>query len=171
MKILILVFLLFSLSFSVQGSDDHDHHEEEADAVEHEHKDGDEHADEDEEHEEEGGSAVGPEKGITEKSAQGFRLSPEAIKTFELKFQPLEKETLEVPVNGLVEIKNNQFAYRVRDGWIRKVAVKVLRKNSRSVVMQVSDIKPGDQMIIGGTGFVRTAEMVAEEGVSHGHSH
>lgn len=167
MKIPTLI-LLFALSFSTNASDDHD---EKSVTAEHEHREEDSHADGHDEHEDEGGSAVGPGKGITEKSALGFRLSPEAIKTFELKFQPLDKGTLEVPANGLVEVKSDRFVYRVRDGWIRRVPIKLIRKNSRSVVLQVSDAQPGDQVIVGGTGFVRTAEMVAEEGVSHGHSH
>lgn len=170
MKIPTLI-LLFALSSFANASDDHDHHDEESVTAEHEHKEEDSHDDGHDEHEDEGGSAVGPGKGITEKSALGFRLSPEAIKTFELKFQPLDKGILEVPANGLVEVKSDRFVYRVREGWIRRVSVKLIRKNSRSVVMQVPDAQPGDQVIVGGTGFVRTAEMVAEEGVSHGHSH
>lgn len=122
-------------------------------------------------HEEEGGSAVGPDKGILEKGENGFRLSPEAIESFELKMQNFSKNTLDLPRTSLVEIKDDKFVYRIRDGWIKKVSVKVIKKNKETAILELSQFKIGDQIIISGTGFVRVSELVAEEGVSHGHSH
>lgn len=124
------------------------------------------------EHEEvEGNSAVGPDKGIIEKGENGFKLSPEAIKSFELKTQNISSGKLELPSASLVEIKDGKFVYRIRDGWIQRIPVKVIRKSKEKVSLELSQFKLGDQLIMGGTGFVRISELVVEEGIAHGHSH
>lgn len=175
-------------------SDDHDHkesephtneeeHSDHAETGEHsehsDHEDAGEHDDHDEdsessvhdEDEEEGSSVVGPDKGILEKGKEGFKLAPEAMKTFELKIENIKSKITEIARPALVEIKNDKFIYRVREGWIKKVSVKVLRKSNSKVTIDISQFKDGDLIITTGVGFVRTAELVAEEGVSHGHSH
>lgn len=142
-----------------------------------EHNEHDNHGDHDEKdepgghEEEEGSSAVGPDKGILEKSENGFKLSPEAIQAFELKMQNASNNRLEFPRVTLVEIKDDKFVYRIRDSWIKKVSVKVIKKNKDTVILELSQFQKGDKIIVGGTGFVRVSELVAEEGVSHGHSH
>lgn len=153
--------------------ENHDHNEKESQEHKNEnhedHKDGDEH--DDHEEEEESSSAVGPDKGILEKGENGFKLSSEATKSFELKVQNISSHTSEYPRATLVEVKSEQFIYRLRDGWIKKTAVKVIKKNKDTVILEISLIKAGDKVIVEGTGFVRVSELVAEEGVSHGHSH
>ncbi len=162
-----------------EGEEDHEHKEGEESHADHE--EGEEHDDHGEEEgeghahgeeaEEEGSSVVGPDKGILEKGKDGFKLAPEAMKTFELKTENIRSKVTEIIRPALVEIKNDKFIYRLRDGWIKKVPVKVLRKDNAKITVDISQFKDGDQIIINGVGFVRTAELVAEEGVAHGHSH
>ena len=131
------------------------------------HKEDDDHSEEDghkhsenEEHEEEaeGGQLVGPEKGVIERGPLGFKLSPEAQKNFEI-----EITTFNSTLNSkssppwLVKIKDGKYAYRTKDGWIKKV--------------EIGQLKSGDQVISKGTGYIRGAELVLEQGASHGHSH
>lgn len=147
---------------------DHDDHKKDdehaADKDEHGH--GDEHTEEEEEN-----SVAGPDKGILEKGEKGFKLSPEATKTFELKTENIKSKTIDISKKSLVEIKNDKFIYRIRDGWIKKIAVKVLRKDKTQATVDLSQFKDGDQIITNGVGYVRTAELVVEEGVTSGHSH
>lgn len=154
------------------NQDNHKNHDDHADHSDHNEKD--EHGDanhDDHEEEGEGSSGVGPDKGILEKSEQGFKLSPEAIKSFELKIQTVSNKSSEFPRATLVEIKDGKFVYRIRENWIKRVSVKVLKKNKDTVILELSQFQAGDKIIVGGTGFIRVSELVAEEGVSHGHSH
>lgn len=161
-----------------EGEEDHEHKEGEESHADHEEgEEHDDHGEEGEGHahgdeeEEEGSSVVGPDKGILEKGKEGFKLAPEAMKTFELKTEDIRAKVTEIIRPALVEIKNDKFIYRLRDGWIKKVSVKVLKKDNLKVTVDISQFKDGDQIITNGVGFVRTAELVAEEGVAHGHSH
>jgi hypothetical protein len=169
-----ILFCAFSASFAEEKTGDkHEKHDESEKHEDHEgHEKGDEHKDEKEHgHEEEENTAVGPDKGILEKSEHGFKLSPQAIKSFDLKTQNYLNPTAEFPRATLVEVKEEKFVYRLRDGWIKKVPVKVLGKHKLVVNLELSQFHAGDQIIVGGTGFVRVSELVVEEGVSEGHSH
>lgn len=153
------------------GEKEHAHSEgekhEEKEGESHAHKEGEEkgegHAhgegEEEGEHGEEGeeGGVIGPDKGITAKGPNGFTLSKEAWASFEIKIQEVDASSV-MPKAALVQIKDGKFYYRIRKGWIKRVPY-------------TSKFQQGDQVIVGGTGFVRTAELVVEEGVSHGHSH
>ena len=178
--ILVILFATFySLIPAFAEKDEHGHEHTEGEQSHAEHEEGEEHDDHGEEgegqahdeKEEEGSSVVGPDKGILEKGKEGFKLAPEAVKTFELKTESIKAKIIEIVRPALVEIKNDKYIYRIRDGWIKKVAVKVLKKDSQRATVDISQFKDGDQIITNGVGFVRTAELVAEEGVSHGHSH
>lgn len=132
---------------------DHDHNQDHDQNHDHDHDQAEEHDHQEGDHDEAGG-AVGPEKGITEKGALGFKLSPEALQNFGVK---TAKHAGGLPQGGLVKIKDGKFAYRLRDGWIKRLAL--------------GELRAGDDVIVEGVGFVRTAEIAAEEGVAHGHSH
>lgn len=135
----------------------------------HEHAKDEDHADEHAETEENG--AIGPDKGIIAKSENGFKLSPEATKSFSLKTEPLNTKTIETSESSLVTVKDFKGIYRMRDKWFKRVPVKVLSKKNGRIYIEVSDQASGDQIVTHGVGFLRGAELVTEEGVSHGHSH
>jgi len=147
-----ILALLFSLSLTLSfANDDHDH--------DHGHDQSEEN------------SAVGPEKGIIEKSSLGFKLSPEAVQTFELKMIEVKSKTLEIPSSALVLIKDTKTVFRIRDQWILRVPVRIISKNSASLQVETLDYNSKDQIVIQGTGFLRASEVITEEAVSHGHSH
>lgn len=139
------------------GKEDEHGHEDEHGLGEEEHEHGkNEHGHEEGGHEEEEASAVGPDKGILEKGKKGFRLSPEAIATFELKTAKFAG-LASTPKSAIVKVKDEKFLYRISEGWIKRV--------------DLDDVETGDEIVVSGMGYVRMAEVVAEEGMAHGHSH
>lgn len=151
-----------------------EHSEEEGHGDHEDEEDGEGHAGHDQgkegEHEEES-SAVGPGKGITEKGKAGIKLSAKAWKVMEIQTGPISGKIMEISRKSLVEIKSEKAIYRVRGEWIKKISVKVLKKNGDKILIEISNHQPGDLLVTSGVGFVRTAELVAEEGAASGHSH
>ena len=189
MKKLICVLVMFSLfqSASLNASEKHSemesshkHGEEESVEKHDDEASHDDHEGEEEPHDESEGegheeaeesSVVGPGKGITEKSKEGMKLSPQALKVMEIQMGPITGKTMEINQKTLVEIKNDKAIYRVRNSWIKRVPVKVLKKNGDKILIEISNFQSGDLLVTSGVGFVRTAELVAEEGAATGHSH
>lgn len=187
MKHILLAFLFTGLaSLSSFASEDHDHekdhqhteqesekHDDHDEPTKEDHPHDEEEKDHDhkEEAHEEKSSAVGADKGILEKNSEGFKLAPEAIASFGLEMRTLGSSVFEIPHEALVIVKMEKAIYRVRNGWIRRVPVKVIKKQNKQITIEVSNWQSGDQLIIKGVGFVRTSELVAEEGMAAGHSH
>ncbi len=200
MKKLILVLIITLQGFSLQASkghldekpghdheesseeekdshDDHSDDEKKGEQKEDEHGHADEgegHADEGEGHgdeEEEESSAVGPNKGITEKSKEGIKLSASAWKLMGVETSKISSKVIEISYEALVEIKNEKSIYRIRNSWIKKAPIKVLKKNGDKLLIEIIDFREGDLLVISGVGFIRTAEIVAEQGAASGHSH
>ncbi len=146
---LVLVTGVF-IGASVSAEDNHDH---------------------DDEHLEEASPLVGPDKGITERSNKGFKLSAEAMKSFAIEMMDLSSATVEIEKKSLLTIKEEKFIYRVRENWIVKIPVQVLNQNRDKIKLSLSSFAPGDKMITRGVGFIRTSELLLEQGASHGHSH
>lgn len=190
MKKAILYLVIFVLSIwgtLAYTADDHDKHEQEKteeshseEEKDHDHGDGgkhdekEEHAGHDEEEghghgEEEGGSNIGPDKGITEKADAGIRLSPEAYRTFGLQVQSASKGALKIPTPAIVSIKNEKTVYRLRSGWFKRVKIQILKTNSKTTEISSQSFRDDDQIVVEGVGFLRVAEIYAEEGASHSH--
>lgn len=145
----------------------HDDHKEE-----HAHAKGDDHDKEEGHGHEEGSSQVGSEKGVLEASeANGFKLSPEAIKNFELKYVLVEKASIKLPTEAILHAKEEKNIYRLRDGFIKRVDFKVISKSRAEYIIESKELKSGDQILIKGLGFVRMAEIAAFGGAPEGHSH
>lgn len=167
---------------------EHEAHADEKDADEHEHKDEGEHKGEHEDehdhgkeahaphdgaHEEEENSSVGPEKGITIFSeSEGFKLSPEAIKNFELQTIQLKNiEPWTIPTSAILYSGEEVNVYRVRAGFYKRIDFSILSKNGKDVKIKSRDLKVNDQIVIQGVAFLRSAEIVATGGAPEGHSH
>lgn len=150
MKKLILVCLLFAqISFAGEG------HDKESPQGE---------------HHEEANSGVGPDKGITEKNEKdGFKLSPEAMKTIAFQTINYQSETFEIAKKALVQTKDDKSIFRLRDGWLKRIDVQVLRKNQDSVLIKVSEFKVGDKIVVSEVGYLRMVEVFTEEGAEHSH--
>lgn len=152
-----------------------DHKGEDSHGHEKGHEEGEEahdHGGEEEGHEE-GGSRVGPDKGILEASeANGIKLSPEAIKNFELETKALAGSgpwTLPSSARLLAGEEVNLF--RVREGFYKRIDFALIKKNGDEISVSSKDLKSGDSIVISGIGFLRIAEITAFGGAPEGHSH
>jgi len=124
------------------------------------------------EHEEEN-SNVGPDKGIVRADEeQGFVLSPEAFKNFEIKtIKLVGNGPWTVPQVARMLSKEEVNLYRIRNGFIKRIDFKLFSKIGSSLKIQSSDLATGDEIITNGVGFVRIAELTAFGGAPEGHSH
>lgn len=163
--------LALTLSFSVAtafADEDHGSHAHEEEKHAHQDEDKHEHGHAEDSHQDESAAAG---KGVIAKSEAGFKLSAEAIKTMGLITKNYAGSSMSIPKTALVTIKNEKSVFRVRDEWHHRVPIEILRKTSDGYLISSKDLQAKDLIVIGGTGFLRTAEIFAEEGASHSHSH
>lgn len=142
-----------------EGAGDHDDHDHDAE------KEG--------AHEEEENSSVGPEKGITVVSeSDGFKLSVEAVKNFDLRTVRLQKsEPWSVPRSAVLYSGEEVNVYRLRNGFYKRIDFVVLSKDSKEMKIKSPDLKENDEIVVEGVAFLRSAEIVATGGAPEGHSH
>ena len=155
-----------------ESKDDSEHKDHENDEYTHNKENSEEHGEEHEENEsahDEESTAVGPGKGIIEKSEKGFKLSSEAKKTFKLEFITVTGQEFELPKSAQVLIKNNKYVYRMRDDWIERIPIKIISKTQTHIKVIAEKVASGDQIIIIGTGFIRGSELILSEGATHSH--
>ncbi len=168
-----MLFGVNSYSNEPKGSE---HKHEEGEAEEH-----GEHAEESHDHgkehgehgEEEARPSVGPEKGILEANEHdGFKLSPEAIKNFELKVEMLNGSgPWPLPTTALLLSGEERNIYRLREGFYKRIDFTSGPGSAEKMIVQSKDLKPGDEVVIRGLGFLRIAELAAFGGAPEGHSH
>ncbi len=147
--------------------------------AEDEHKPGEKHSEAEEpksgskESGEEGGSQVGPDKGILEANeASGIKLAPQAEKNFAIK-------RIKVPANGIVELPKKAIVtavsevniVRYRDGFYKRVDFEEVNRTPTTVMIRSKDLKSTDEVVVQGLGFLRIAEISAFGGESEGHGH
>mgnify|MGYP000881521942 CR=1 FL=1 len=144
--------------------DGEDSHEEEGDGHGH---------DEDKHGEEENSSFVGPDKGVLVADERtGIKLSPEAIKNFEIKIVPLSGAgPWNVPQTAVVTAEREVTLFRVRDGFFKRIGFKSLSTSKNELRIESKELRAGDQILVQGTGFVRVAEIAAFGGAAEGHAH
>lgn len=189
---LTLLFAVVGLSLhSLQiRADDNDHDRDHGKAsgenrrektVKHEEHDGDhadsekngDHHDEGGAHGEEANPSVGADKGIIEASdSMGFKLSPEALKTFALETKKFS-DGVAVPSESLVYSGETTSVFRLRDGFYKRVTIKKIGKPAKSApqMIESADLRTGDEIVIKGAPFLRIAELDASGGIGEGHSH
>lgn len=153
-------------------ADEHDHDEEaeghdHGGEEKHAHGEGDDHGDE------EGNASVGPDKGIVEANDKdGFKLSGEAFKNFDLEFANVSGNgPFALPQSAIVLAGEESNLFRMRNNFFKRIDFKTVRKTDREVIVTSSDLAPGDKIVVAGLGFLRIAELAAFGGVAHGHSH
>lgn len=142
---------------------DHDHGKEEEDA----------HGKASEHKHEESNDNVGPDKGIVEASEEnGIKLSKEAFGNFGIKTQKLSGAgPWTIPSSARLFSGEEINLYRVRDQFIKRIDFKTIKTSAGTVTIQTSELKTGDEIVVGGIGFLRIAELVALGGAPEGHSH
>lgn len=167
----LLVSTLVSLiAVNVYASGDHGKNEKPKAAEASDHSNEDSHNHEEEEAE---GGNVGPEKGIVEASERsGFKLSPEALKNFELKLKKLSGDgPWSVPNSVIVHSGEEVNVFRLRNGFFKRIDFHIIKKSESEITIDSGDLREGDELVISGLGFLRIAELAAFGGVAHGHSH
>lgn len=120
-------------------------------------------------HEEEGGSAVGPDKGIVESGERGMKLSAEAVATIKPATIPWQAGSFVIPYDGLVRIKESKSVFRLRDGFYKRVPAIVESRDGDKVRVRVEGLNAGDQIVVSQAGFLRIAEVIQTEGAAHHH--
>ncbi len=118
---------------------------------------------------EESSAAVGPDKGITEKSNLGLKISTQALQTIDLKTLDVNSEIIEIPLQALVKVKDTKSVFRVRDNWYKRVETTIVQKKTSTYLIKSAELLRGDKIVIVGTGYLRTAEVYSEEGATHSH--
>lgn len=168
-RIQLATFILVLISYGVgRSGPDHAVASETANEEAHAEAEGHDH----EEGEEEGGS-VGPEKGITEfNERQGFKLSAEALKNFDLKFTKLRGDGPWVlPKSAVVHSGEETNLFRKRNDFFKRIDFQMIKNSGNELTVDSDDLREGDEVVIAGLGFLRIAELAATGGVAHGHSH
>lgn len=161
-----LVLVLFFISLSGYSEENIKSESKEKNHEEHDEEHG---AERDKEHDEETSSSVGPNKGITEKGPNGFKLSDEAIKTFRLQTVGVNSTNMTISNQSIVRIKNGKFVFRLKDGWYKRVEIKIIQTNQGLVTIKSAELADGDKIVNAGVGFLRIAEVFSEEGAEHSH--
>lgn len=163
-------FLIPTLSWS-----DSKHSEKEEQAEHGKHEEHEEHGEE-EGHghgEEEKSSSVGPEKGILDASeGNGIKLSPEAVKNFEIKTQKLAGSgPWTLPISARFQSGEETNLFRLRNGFFKRVDFTQVKRDAQKFVASSKELKDGDEIVVGGVGYLRIAEVAAFGGNAEGHSH
>src|SRR3990167_5264502 len=130
-------------------------HEGEHKDKEHQHGDHGEKGSKEEEHgddEEESTGGVGPNNAVTAADEhEGIKLSPKATEFIGLKTEAYDGQM--IPKAALVFYQDKVGIYRLRDGWFKLVPVAF--SLSESSIPQSADLRPGDQIVVQGTGLLR----------------
>ncbi len=115
---------------------------------------------------------LGLKRGITEADEhKGFKLSPEALKNFEIKTMKLGKVSpWTIPTTVVVRSGNEVNLFRVRDGLFKRIDFNLVRKNGSQLVISSPDLQGGDEIVTTGLGLLRIAELSAFGGLAEGHS-
>lgn len=177
--ILLSLFIVFFVSVFGWASDDHDkdrNHQEKTE--EHGHEVDEPTTDKEEEHHDENehgheeSSQVGPDKGILEADERhGIRLSPEAEKNFEIKRIKVASLPLTIGADVIVYSGQEENLFRYRQGFYKRIDFTVMSKSNGILTVQSQHLRPGDEVVTQGLGFLRIAEIAAFGGAAEGHSH
>lgn len=162
-----LALLSYGVTYASEGHGPGEKNHKEEDYAEgggHNHEEGEE---------EEGGGSVGPDKGITEFSERsGFKLSPEALKNFDLKYIKLNGDgPWALPKSSIVHSGEETNLFRKRNGFFKRIDFQTIKNSGNQITVDSDDLREGDEVVVLGLGFLRIAELAATGGVAHGHSH
>lgn len=121
---------------------------------------------------EEAAPNVGADKGVVEVNERlGFKLSPEALKNFEVKSMKLSGDgPWEIPRSAIVTSGEETNLYRIRSGFFKRIDFEVIRAlPNKAVIADSNDMREGDEIVSHGVGFLRISELSLEGGLSHSH--
>ena len=93
---------------------------------------------------------VGPSKGvIAADEHDGFKLSPEALKNFDLKMIKVVDPSIKIPAAAILYTGEEVNIFRLRDGFFKRIDA------------TSKDLKSGDEIVVSGVGFLRIVELAA----------
>lgn len=116
--------------------------------------------------------SIGTKKAITVIDIkEGFKLSPEAIKTFSLGFKNVVTNLIQIKKSTLVVSRDLKGIYRLRDGFFKLIPVRIISENASSYKIDPVDIIIGDQIVIKGIDLLRIADIYSTDKSDYGHSH
>lgn len=123
--------------------------------------------------EEEENGSVGKDKGILELHRDGgLKLSPEAYKNFEIQTSALRGESkglFEIPQSALLQSQGGNYVYRYKDGFFKKMSVRLVKRSQTSAVVGCEELKRDDSIVTNGVAFLRAAELDISGGIPHSH--
>lgn len=157
--------------------DDHDHGKEDHSEDEKDHKGHDDFNEEGAHddhsgHDEHSSKAVGKGKAIeVVDEKNGFKLSPEAIKTLKLKLQNVDGDEFLIEKSTLVVSEELKGLYRFRGGFFKFHPVELKKEVNGKYLVKVPGVEFGDQIVINGTGLLRVADVYSTDTAEYGHSH
>ena len=104
---------------------------------------------------------TGPDKAVLEASKEkGLKLSAEAIKTINLKLEPVHSGgPIEVPTKSVIFFQDFTGVYRVRDGWFKLIEVELGTQDVSKVSFSSKEFNNGDQIVIEGSPYLRATDM------------
>lgn len=142
-------------------NDKHEEHEGHGEEEGHEHG------------EEEAPPSVGPEKGILEASeSAGIKLSPEALKNFEIKTRKLSGSgPWSLPLSARFQSGEETNLFRLRSGFFKRIDFAQTKRDAQQFIATSKELRDGDEVVVAGIGFLRIAEVTAFGGAPEGHSH
>jgi hypothetical protein len=153
---------------TTENHEAHDDHDENKDHEDH----NDDHKHETSGEDHESNSQVGPGKGILEASeSEGIKLSPEAEKNFQISRIKVFDKVTKVPKQAILKALAERNIYRLRSGFYKRIDFVEINRTTNEITIQSKDLKPGDEIVIQGLGYLRTAEIAAFGGAPEGHSH
>lgn len=116
---------------------------------------------------------VGPDQGILEHNEKdGFKLSAEALKNFELQFVDLSGNgPWVISKSGFVHSGEGVYIFRLRQNFFKRIDFKILKKSDTQNTIISDDLRENDQVVIAGVSFLRIAELAVTEEAADGHSH
>ena len=161
--IIISLFLIFNFAFAENGQDNSSHHEN--------HENHENHDDHDD-HDEGSSKSIGKGKAIeVVDEKKGFKLSEEAIKMLNLKFQNVNGDEFEIKKDSLVTSKKIKGVYRFRAGFFKLMTAQILKESKNKYIVKVTGLEFGDQIVINGLGLLRVTDVYSTDKSEYGHSH
>lgn len=109
-----------------------------------------------------GAGKAGPGLAVTQYTADdGFKMSPDSIKTLGVEFTKLPAgPRWTMPSSAIVRAKHVTGAYRrISDGWITMVLVKVIETRGSSSIIESQDLEAGDEVATQGVQFLRVTDV------------
>ena len=115
------------------------------------------------EHSEEGhdkhADRIGMEKALQKVDSQkGFKISSEAIKSLNIRTEPLDLKKLVIPKTSLVSIQDKKGIYILREGFFQFIEISSPMK-----------LKPGDQIVVKGMGIIAITDVYSTDESEYSH--